>query len=452
MVDTLSPSMVTRFNREPIDENLAAKIAAMKRGMPETQSGFRRLTLALRVEPGDSPRPARNLMARNRAAAIYAVTLAESLTKNGRNYGRDFVFKALLRSDKDDPIPFDLYHRLPADRPHDPAAVEDAVNAQKLKIIDEFQMGAALMQASRVMQVFEMVQIGEEFGILCEKIDGENVRTLVPKAARAIEDGIISGPEYLDLSRQALMDVLIGIARCTDEGVAHSDISHNNVMYDKKAKLFKLIDMGSGRETGQQKPPGTAGYIDMRTAVGNEKSDIYAAGQLLAHFVRDRAAAPALTGFGVRQLTPDRFLFMEDLADIAPDDKLEILNVIRRMTQVEPTARPSAAEMLRDPFFEKCASRAQVHQCYEKLDQWEKSRQISARFTQCYPQIENGQDRDSIYGMVLDLNEAWQDEQQDRQGDIKTMLNRLHSRSIQQVLKIAEDRQLESTLGAGNLP
>ncbi len=437
--------MVKRLNQEPINEDLAAKIAGLRRGTPETQTGFRPLALAVQLSPTNTSRPAKRLMTSSRVAAVYAVTLAEPVTKDGRNYGREFVFKALLRIDKDRPIPSDLYYELSTERLRDPIEVENKVNELKRSIINEFQMGAALTQVSRVMQVFEIAQIDNEFGILCEKIDGETVRSLVPKAALAVADSIITGPEYFDLARQALMDVLVGIARCADEGVAHSDITHNNVMYDKEEKLFKLIDMGGGREPGTERSTATKGYVDQSTVAAGEAYDVYAAGQFLAHFVKHRGVpVSGYTGFAAEQLTQELFPFMEELDEVPSDDKIAMLNLIRRMTNADPTARPSAAELLHDPFFENCATRDLVHQCYEMLDHWAQSRQISDRFTRYYSEIESAEDKDRIYGMVFELNEAWRDEEHDRQADIKALLSRLNAPSVQHILKVAENRQLNT--------
>lgn len=444
---TLSPSLVARLNGVPIKTTLASAIAAMKPGVAATTAGFRQVKLAgsprsLRVtEPLKAP------LGAGKFGTAYAVTLAENLVRNGKNLGREFVFKALLRVDPHNPLPVDLYAGLAGDQVNDAAARETVIREKKRQIVHEFQITSALTETAHVMQVYDLIQIGDEFGILCEKINGDNIKDLAGKSKAALDAFVLTEQDYLDVAKQAIADVLIAIAICADEGVAHSDISPGNVMYDAEEKVFKLIDMGNGREIGQPRPPGTPGYIDISTSLADPKSDIYGAGQLLAYFMKSAATPTGVRGFAADSLTSDDFPFMEALMDVSLTEKHNILDIIRRMIQVPPERRPSAVELLRDPFFANLAPRNQTHASYEKSGRWHRSSLISTRFTACYPDIEDQQARADVYQLALTLNRMWQeDADHDRQEEIEECLRRLSEPSIGKMLALAEERQPRSPL------
>ena len=439
--DTLSPSLVARLNEAPIKSTFASAIAAMKPGVAQTSSGFRDVRLAASPRTR-ATRPLKEPLGSGRFATAFAVTLAENLIKNGKNLGRDFVFKALLRPDPDNPLPVDLYAGLHGAEMNDPAAREAAIEAKKQQIADEFQITSALTKTAQVMQVYDLVRIDDEYGILCEKINGDNIRGVVKKSRAALEAFVITEQDYLDLVKQAIADILIGIARCEYEGVTHSDISPNNVMYDADEKMFKLIDMGNGREVGQGRLPGTPGYIDIWTAVADHKSDIYGVGQLLAYFVKSPDAPTGISGFPTESLTIGAFPFLDDLQYLPSTDRDEILDVTRRMIQQPRESRPSSIQLLRHRFFAVLAPRNQTHASYEKMERWHQSQSISARFTACYPHIEDLLAREAIYDLVVGLNEMWQDDQErNRQIDIEQRLKKLSAPSVRQLLERAEKLQ-----------
>jgi serine/threonine protein kinase len=217
------------------------------------------------------------------------------------------------------------------------------------------------------MQVHGLVQIGHEFGILAEKIEGETARDLLAKSIRGLSSGVISPDEHLSFAGQVVADVLVGLSRFADEGVTHLDISPNNVLYDKNTKHFKLIDMGKGREAGKAKEPGTPGYVDFFTSTADPRSDVYSVGQLLGHFVKDPTYDVGIMGFSGNK-TIHNFPFMSGLAGLPAEDKEMIVSLISRMIKYHAAERPTAQEVLRDPFLQKLAPPNQIHAYYERLN------------------------------------------------------------------------------------
>ncbi|KVL13662.1 hypothetical protein WS95_03880 [Burkholderia sp. MSMB1826] len=409
--DTLSLNLVAHMGKTRIPDAIAAGLAALKPGAAEAQAGFRSVKLACSLAPGDQGLPLKKELAAGAFGTVYAVTLAENLIKNGKDYGTEFAFKALLRTDPHAP---------------DPAAIE----ARKQSIIQEFQISAALTKTSRVMQVYELAQIENEFGMLCEKINGESAGDIMRISKDALKYGFIDTNDYLQMVKRVISDVLVAVARCADEGVVHADISPNNVMYDREEKIFRLIDFGHGREPGQPRPPGTWGYFNF-PLIADQTNDVYSAGQLLANFIRDPEwRIEGFNGVPPSLLTVDSFNFAEKLRDIPLGQREMMLSAILRM--IRP--RASAAQSLRDDFFEGVPSRDETHDCYERLELWQNVKPVYLRGYQCFEEIEDQFYRDKIYECLFDLNDALCD---DRRDDILQILDRLN-----EILSEVEQRQI----------
>jgi len=364
--DTISPHLAAILGASSSNETLISAIAAMKPGSAEVEAGFIPVQLARTFDTTSPDKPAKKQLGSGGFGIAYEVRLSEDFLKDGRNLGRDFVFKAMLRTDWNAPLPKNLYDRLPDDHAAE-ALVRERISKAGDEIFNEFQIAASLVHTSRVMQVHGLVQIGDEFGILAEKIDGETARNLQRKSIDGLKQGVISPEEHLSFAKQVVADVLVGVSLFADAGLTHLDISPNNVLYDKKEKHFKLIDMGKGREEGEEKEMGTMGYYDPFAATADQKSDVYSAGQLLVNLLKNPEISTGPMGlFGKR--TVDTFPFMNELAKLSLDTKEEIVNLISRMTAYSVAERPTAQEVLRDTFLQKLASPKQIHAYYEKLN------------------------------------------------------------------------------------
>ena len=448
---TLSPSLFARLSQEPIKQALASALAAMKPGVAEADAGFRKVRLASSPLSRDASQPLKERLGSGSYGTAYAVRLADDLIKNGKNLGREFVFKAMLRTDPDNPLPLRLYSSLRGDQTSDVGAIESLIREKKQLIINEFQICAALTGTAHVMQVYELAEIDGEFGMLCEKINGESVAALMNRCRMGLESFVITDQEYITIAKQVIADVLIAIARCSDEGVAHSDISINNVMYDRDQKIFKLIDMGNGTEIGKARQQGTPGFVDASTSVANEKSDIYSAGQIFAHFIKQSTFQPSIKGFSDDHLTAENFPFAEELNEMPHEDKAEMLDVVRRMIRDPAESRPSAEELLRDSFFAQLAPRNDMHACFEKLVRREQSISISSRITNCFWHIEDDASRANVERLLRELNGLWhEDVDRDCQGEIKDVLDKLNEPSLRAILKRAE--QLAGAAGPSASP
>jgi tRNA A-37 threonylcarbamoyl transferase component Bud32 len=364
--ETISPHLAAIICANSSNQTLVSTIAAMKPGREEIRNGFISVQLARSFDTVSSDKPAKKQLGIGKYGVAYEVRLSENFFRKKQDLGRDFVFKAMLCMDRENPLPPDLYGRLRGDQAPDALARE--VTEERERIFSEFQIAASLAHTSRVMQVHGLVQIGDQLGILAEKIEGATARELLAKSIQGLGNGAISPAEHLSFAGQVVADILVGISRFVDEGVTHLDISPNNVLYDKKEKHFKLIDMGKGREEGKAKEPGTNGYFDMCMSAADQRSDVYSAGQLLAHLLKDPAYEVGVTGFFGKK-TVDKFPFMSALATGLPlEYKEKMMNLINWMTAYPAVERPTAQEVLRDPFLMNLAPPDQIHAYYEKLN------------------------------------------------------------------------------------
>lgn len=363
--ETISPHLATILGKNSSNETLISAIAAMKPGSAEIQTGFLPVQLARTFDTALPDKPAKRQLGSGKYGVAYEVRLSRNFFRQGQDLGRDFVFKAMLCTDKENPLPPNLYGRFSDEQETTALAIE--VSKEKARIFKEFQIGASLAHTSRVMQVYGLAQIGNQFGILAEKIEGATARELLGKSIQGLGSGAVSPEEHLSFARQVVVDVLVGISRFVDEGLTHLDISPNNVLYDKKEKHFKLIDIGKGREEGEAKEPGTSGYIDMFTSAADQKSDVYSAGQLLGYLVKDPNYDVGLMGF-FGEKTVNNFPFMSGLARLPAEDKENIVRLISRMIRYQAVERPTAQEVLHDPFLVNTASPDQIHAYYEKLN------------------------------------------------------------------------------------
>ncbi|GKS91518.1 XopAU family type III secretion system effector serine/threonine kinase [Acidovorax sp. SUPP2539] len=357
----LSPRLVNELSQQGGMPERMERLAALKPGAAEISNGF----AAIALEPSCEGLPqAAHCMQRlgvGASGVAYAVRLAENFWREGKDCGRDFVFKAMLCTDPGHPMSRRFFDTLPEGA----NSLADAIEQEKAKIYKEFQVAASLGETAQVMRVYGLVQIDALFGILLEKIEGPAVHQVIDRSRHALDQGFIRPVDYLALGRQMLADVLIGASRFADEGLVHQDISHNNVIYDEHQKMFRLIDMGLGREEGEPSQLGTAGYFEMRPSASHHKRDVYSVAQLLVHFLKTPARAMGLIGLS-NASSVETFPFMDPLKTLPAQSKEGIVQFFNRMVTMRLDERPSAEELLRDPFFSELPPRDEVHAIYQR--------------------------------------------------------------------------------------
>ncbi len=358
----LSPRLVRKLSQQSSAPNLTERLAALKPGAAEISNGFTAVALepARDGEALDSQGMRR--LGKGAAGTAYAVRLAENFWRDGKDCGRDFVFKTMLCTDPANPLSRKFYDALLKGTD----SLADAIEKEKARIYKEYQVASSLGDTAQVMRVHGLVQIGALFGILAEQIEGPTVHQVIDWSRQALQQQSIEPLDYLALGRQMVADVLIGAARFADEGVVHQDISHNNVLYDERQKMFRLIDMGLGSEEGEPVRMGTKGYFEMRPSASEHKRDVYSVAQLLVHFLKSPDYPMGLIGIN-QASSAETLPFMDALKALPAGRKAEIVQLITRMISKNPDERASAEELLQDPFFGEMPPRDDVHAIYQRL-------------------------------------------------------------------------------------
>ncbi|OOW73097.1 serine/threonine protein kinase [Xanthomonas axonopodis pv. martyniicola] len=360
----LSPRLVKALTSRSERPDLIQKLSALKPGALDVDTGFLKVTLETGHAGTAGTLDAMPTVGTGASASTYAVRLAEDLWQGEQHCGRDFIFKALLCTNPQRPIPMTLY---------DPATVADAPTLQeriaerRAMIFQEYQMIRSVDAVPYIVHAHGVVQIEHTFGILLEKIDGISVRSMIGRARTALQQGAISAMEYLGLARQLMADVLVGIACCEDAGIVHQDISHNNVMYDQPTKIFRLIDMGLGSEEGDPNRGGTPGFYDLSTPARHTR-DVYSVAQLLVHVLKRPDYNMGMIGIN-RPKTADTFPFMDALQALPADHKRTVVGFFNSMLDDGTGERTKAERLLRAPFFTEppLPPRDRMHRTFEKL-------------------------------------------------------------------------------------
>ncbi|WP_181107123.1 XopAU family type III secretion system effector serine/threonine kinase [Xanthomonas arboricola] len=358
---SLSPRTIRDLITNSRRSELIERLSSLKPGAPEIENGF--LPVRLESTHAGNDQSLKNMQPIGKGASgrAYAVRLAEDFWRSGENFGRDFVFKAMLNPDLQDPIPTTLYDKGFQENASDP---KTSVSLHKAKIYREYHMTVSLDEGTRVMRAYGLAQIDNVLGVLLEKIHGTTVGKLVELARPALQQRTITVPEYLDMTKQLMADVLIALSRCEEIGIVHQDVSHNNVMYDRSNKMFRLIDMGLGGEEGESASIGTPGYIEMNLQASHRR-DVYSAAQLLVHFIKRPDYHMGYVGISLAKSKED-FPFMDELQQLPSERKQEIVAFFNRMIGQD---RATAEDLLADPFIKDAALRLQegVHATFEKL-------------------------------------------------------------------------------------
>ncbi|WP_349810891.1 serine/threonine-protein kinase [Xanthomonas dyei] len=360
----LSPRTIKDLATKSRRPELIRRLSLLKPGALEIENGFLPVRLEGAHDSDFQSLKGMQPISRGASGKIYTVQLAEDFWRGEENCGRDFVFKAMLNPDPQDPIPRNLYAPCFQEDASDP---KELVSLEKANIYREYQMTVSLDTGSRVMRAYGLVQIDNVFGMLLEKIDGTTVGNLVERARPALQQGTITAPEYLAIAQQLMTDVLIALSCCEDVGVVHQDVSHNNVMYDRSRKMFRLIDVGLGAEEGDSARIGTPGYIDMHPEASHRR-DVYSAAQLLVHFLKRPDYHMGYIGIS-NATSEETFPFIDALKTLQPDRKKEIVRFLNRMIIQVTRDRATAEELLLDPFIKDTAMlpRERVHATFEKL-------------------------------------------------------------------------------------
>jgi eukaryotic-like serine/threonine-protein kinase len=218
---------------------------------------------------------------------------------------------------------------------------EPADSEEDLRRREEVQLLASLNHPGLVTLFDASTRGDEEAFLVMELIEGEDLR-------RRLDRGSLTESEVALLGRE----VADALAYIHSRGVIHRDIKPGNILLpdrgtDNSGPSAKLADFGiariidSAHLTATGMIVGTAGYFSPEQAIGEKLtpvSDIYSLGLVFLEAITGRRAFPGTAAESMAaRLTRDP----EIDADVSP----AWATLIRRMTNRDPHARPTAAQV-----------------------------------------------------------------------------------------------------------
>jgi len=212
------------------------------------------------------------------------------------------------------------------------------------EFIEAFKREAQAAAKINHPNICQIYSFGQEKGqpyIVMELISGERFDALV-ESGKKLDQGLVM---------QVAHDIAQGLAAAYEENMLHGDIKPENILLDEKLTA-KLVDFGIASVAGQSSEGiwGTPYYIAPEKILRQKpdgRSDMYSLGATLYHALAGKPPFDGATPIEVVKKRLDKN--PKSIASIRPDLKPEVVAVIERMLQRNPTMRhPTYSSLVSD--------------------------------------------------------------------------------------------------------
>ncbi|MBA4189421.1 MAG: hypothetical protein C0467_15635 [Planctomycetaceae bacterium] len=198
----------------------------------------------------------------------------------------------------------------------------------------------ARISHANVVRLWDLERVGRLTVLVLEYVDGESLaRTL----------GRVGAVDVRVAFRMA-RDVIRGLCSAHAAGVVHGDVKPANVIATSAGR-FKLADFGSTRPTSLALYAGGAVHgtwpyaaLECFDGRGNERSDIYSLGLTLYHALTGHSPVTARGFAECREEHTN--LTLDPLHWTVPGVSRKASDLIRRMTALDPTDRPTGRRLV----------------------------------------------------------------------------------------------------------
>jgi len=188
-----------------------------------------------------------------------------------------------------------------------------------------------------VCRVYDLDEIGENFFLSMEYIDGEDLGSLLRRIGRLPPD------KALEIARK----LCAGLSAAHEKGVLHRDLKPGNIMLDGRGQVL-LTDFGlaglAEQIHGAEVRNGTPAYMAPEQLDGKEvtvKSDLYSLGLVLYEILTGKRPFESDTLAGLAQARKDSSLVNPSILVKDLDPRVE--RVILRCLESDPHRRPANA-------------------------------------------------------------------------------------------------------------
>jgi len=167
-----------------------------------------------------------------------------------------------------------------------------AADAKKRKRFETEAKAAASLNHPNIATVYNIEESGDEYFIIMEYIDGQNLREIINTP---LNPPLIGGMPIEDIIQIAIQ-IAEGLQAAHDQGIIHRDIKPENIMIDSSG-MVKILDFGLARIHGSTQLTqsgdimGTAAYISPEQIEGkdvDQRTDIWSFGVMLYEVLTNR--------------------------------------------------------------------------------------------------------------------------------------------------------------------
>jgi len=210
-------------------------------------------------------------------------------------------------------------------------------------VVKVFQNEARAVAALDHENVLKIYDVGEDQGshfLVLELLRGQDLQKIMEAKKR------LPVEEALEYVRQAAA----GLAAAHRKNIVHRDIKPHNLVLEPSGTL-KIVDFGLAAEAegaysgGRLGTPHYMSPEQCRGELAKAESDVYALGITLYHLL---AGHPPFAGKQTKEEIIAEHLKGRrlEVEKVRPDVPRAVADLIRRMTRMESSARPSAAEVV----------------------------------------------------------------------------------------------------------
>lgn len=214
----------------------------------------------------------------------------------------------------------------------------------ELRFLREMKAGREVRHPN-VTRTVDFGRYGDRLFLVMPRLKGPSLSLLIESRKQNLE--------YRTILKIAL-HIVEGLKAIHDAGLVHRDLKPSNIVYDGY-KRWMILDLGLAKALGDNQSLtrpgvilGTLDYASPEQLKDASKvtfaTDFYSLGCILFHTATGRV--PFEGGDAVSKIYRHRMTPAESLATIRPDLPPDFTNLVDKLLEKEPTARPDATKTL----------------------------------------------------------------------------------------------------------